>query len=84
MAWKNTELYTSINGICQETQKMSLGVALGNLTCFHTHEIEIKFSAPEDTHSTWQELLTLIEFVDLWEASTFQNLQFLYKMSTMN
>jgi hypothetical protein len=44
---------------------MSLGVALGNLTCFHTHEIEIKFSAPEDTHSTWQELLTLIEFVDL-------------------
>jgi hypothetical protein len=26
----------------------------------------------------------LIEFVDLWEASTFQNLQFLYKMSTMN
>jgi hypothetical protein len=26
----------------------------------------------------------LIEFLDLWEASTFQNLQFLYKMSTIN
>jgi hypothetical protein len=44
---------------------MSLGVSLGNLTCFNTQEIEIKFSAPEDTHSTWQELLTLIEFLDL-------------------